>query len=393
MKIALVSIVPNLLGGEGHIIDYHKSVGQAAAILNWQHCVACVPDSCCQSYPSSWHPCLRGDNLEAEGNFLQKLVRIKSTFQLGLSIAQYLRREVLPRSDYTILFAERFIHLQLFALFLSVLFLPRQNLAVWLLYRRDTHRSKTRWIYKVLNDAIARLLPPGRFSLLTDSELLSQSLSQYFQRTVTVMPIPHTEIVRRDRGSSLEVRDRFANRSPEIFCWWSGPPREEKGWEVIKSLVGTPSQLCERICIIAAQSSQLTPISGGVRVKLIEDKLNREDYVRWMNSCDLILIPYDAEAYRERTSGIFTECIVAGKIPLVTPDTWMAQELSQYDLQELILNWENPEEVLKRILKISEDIELREKLIQMHKTYSEFHSLENYTKTFSSLLTNSKIII
>jgi hypothetical protein len=380
MKIAFVSIIPNLLGGEGHIIDYHKSVGQAANLLNWKHFVACVPDPRWQNHPHSWHPCLRGDNLEVEGNVLQKLARCKSVIQLGLSIARYLRDKILSRSDYTILFIERFIHLQLLAIFLSLLLLPRQNLAVWLLYRRDTHRSKTRWIYKVLNDAIARLLPPGRFSLLTDSKLLSQSLSQYFQKTVAVLPIPHTEIVRCDR---------VPKNSPEILCWWSGPPRAEKGWDVIKSLVGTSSRLCDRICIIAARSSQLAPISGGVKVQLIEDNLEREAYIKWMNTCDLILIPYDSEAYCERTSGIFTECIIAGKIPLVTPHTWMARELSQSELDELILDWAEPEIVLEKILQISASLEVQNKVLKMQQKYLHFHNPESYANMMQSIFTHS----
>ncbi|MDY6786173.1 MAG: glycosyltransferase family 1 protein [Cyanobacteriota bacterium] len=288
LRVALMSIVPNLLGGEGHVIDYHQSVGQAADRLHWKHFVACVSDSRLQHYPPFWYPCLQGGDLEAEGNIWQKLGRIRNIFRLGRSIARFANEKILPQGDRAILFVERFIHLQLLAIFLSLLFLPRQNLAVWLLYRRDIHRSKTGWVYRVLNEAIARLLPPGRLVLLTDSELLQESLSSYFQKTVTVLPIPHTEILHRDR---------FPRPSSEILCWWSGPPREEKGWQVVKSLVETSFQGCENICILAAQSSQLAAIEGGVRVELLDDNLNRSNYVKWMNTCDFVLIPYDSISY------------------------------------------------------------------------------------------------
>jgi glycosyltransferase involved in cell wall biosynthesis len=379
-QVTLVSIVPNLLGGEGHVLDYHKSVGQAADLLNWKHSVACVPDFHFHHYPPFWHPCLQGGNLEAEGNGWQKLGRIGSVFRLGRSIFRYLKEKVLPQSDRVILFVERFIHLQLLAIFLSLLFLPRQKLTVWLLYRRDIHRSKTRWIYQVLNHAIARLLPPGGLVLLTDSERLRDVLSPYFQKTVRVLPIPHTEILHGDR---------FPRSTSEIFCWWSGPPREEKGWEIVKSLVETPCKECENICILAAKSSQLRTVAGGVKLQFVENNLIREDYIKWMNTCDIILIPYDSKAYRERTSGIFTECIIAGKIPLVTPDTWMAQELFKYDLQALVLNWEKPREVFGAIAEISKSPEIQSKLTQMQRSYSEFHSLSNYTQNFKSLFAGS----
>ncbi|MDY7016453.1 MAG: glycosyltransferase family 1 protein, partial [Cyanobacteriota bacterium] len=184
-------------------------------------------------------------------------------------------------------------------------------------------------------------------------------------------------------------RDRFPYPASELLCWWSGPPREEKGWKVIKSLVETPSHLCENICILAAQSSQFIPTRRGVKIQLVEDSLSREEYVKWMNTCNFVLIPYNSEAYRERTSGIFTECIIAGKIPLVTPDTWMARELSKYELQALVLNWENPIAVFQAIADLPKNTEIASKLAQMQNNYNQYHSLGNYARTLDAVWTKA----
>ncbi|MGD2184048.1 glycosyltransferase family 1 protein [Lusitaniella coriacea] len=372
----LVSIVPNLLGGEGHIIDYHKSVAQAANLLGWEHCVVCVPDAKVKELPDNWYGELRGGDLEAEGNLWEKLTRVRQSLQLGHSIAEFIKGQIATQSRPTIIFLERFIHLQLFSLAIALLLLPRQNISVWILYRRDTHRSKTRWIYKGLNKLIKTLLPPQQFHLLADSEPLGDSLSNYFEKTVTVMPIPHTDITHRDR---------FPRKNNEIICWWSGPPREEKGWEVIKQLASYSSSLPQKICIVAAQSSKLGECQGSIAIRLVEDNLARSDYLKWMNTCDFILLPYDSVAYRERTSGIFTECIIAGKTPLVTAQTWMAKELSKYDLKELILSWDDLSEIIQKIVFIENNSESRKKLYLMQQEYLALHNLKSYAKTMQEI--------
>lgn len=75
-----------------------------------------------------------------------------------------------------------------------------------------------------------------------------------------------------------------------------------------------------------------------------------------------MLIPYDAIAYQERTSGVFTEAVMAGNIPLTTTNTWMARELLKFGLDNLIISWENPESVWQHIEKVFHCQETRCKL-------------------------------
>jgi glycosyltransferase involved in cell wall biosynthesis len=49
-----------------------------------------------------------------------------------------------------------------------------------------------------------------------------------------------------------------------------------------------------------------------------------EDYYRLLASADVVLCPYDAQAYRSRSSGVFAEAVAAGKPTVVPADTWMA---------------------------------------------------------------------
>ena len=80
----------------------------------------------------------------------------------------------------------------------------------------------------------------------------------------------------------------------------------------------------------------------GMQAVSLPTHLTRTEYLMQLAISDLVLLPYDALAYKERTSGIFIETIVAGKMPAVTRGTWMAGELARYDLSELIVDWNAP---------------------------------------------------
>lgn len=85
-----------------------------------------------------------------------------------------------------------------------------------------------------------------------------------------------------------------------------------------------------------------------------------------------MLIPYDAIAYQERTSGVFTEAVMAGNIPLTTTNTWMARELLKFGLDNLIISWENPESVWQHIEKVFHCQETRCKLKKCRKAIAIF---------------------
>jgi hypothetical protein len=373
----LICLIPNLVGGEGHIIPYHQSVGQATKHLGWEHQVAVARDPTIKNLPDRWSFSFNNYDLESESNIIKKIFRIKSAFDLGIDIANYLREDVIARSRFKIIFLERFIHLQLLSLLIALLLIPKKEFVVWLLYRRDVHKDRTRFIYKLLNHLIKKLLGSDRFKLLTDSELLSHSLSSYFNQPVIVMPIPHTDFI---------CCDRSTEKVAEIVCWWPGPPRLEKGWETIKALGNVQFDKNALFCLVAAESSELVPKSGGIKIQRVKNNLTRLEYSQYLNICDFILLPYNSDAYRERTSGIFTECIIAGKIPVVTSNTWMAKELYNYGLESLILDWEEPEIVWNKILEISQDLIIKKQIDQMQSDYRKFHGIEKYAAKMQQLL-------
>ena len=370
-----VSLIPNLMGGEGHIIPYHEAVSQATKKLGWEYEAIIPAHHGNQNLPLDWNGCLLDTDLEEEGNGVEKIGRIKDAFLLGLSIAQYFRNHS-QKDQSTIIFLERFIHLQLFSLAVALFLIPRQNIQVWLLYRRDAHQDKTRSIYKFLHQVIHLILPKNQCKFLTDSELLANSLSDYFQEKITVMPIPHTDISCPEKELKIET---------EIFCWWPGSPRLEKGWDILKYIAKEIIKGGEKICFIATENADLLSNPEGINIKTTKNNLTREEYLECLCLSDIILLPYHADAYKERTSGIFTECIIAGKIPLVTPNTWMAQELKNYQLDDLIIDWDNAQKVCDRIITLMANPSIHTQIRIMQKDFKQFHNLSNYAQTMQEI--------
>ena len=371
-----VSLIPNLMEGEGHIIPYHKAVNKAIKKLGWQHKVIVPIDNKVDNLPTGWDEGLSNNNLEKEGNLLIKFFRINESIQLAKTIAYYLKNDVINDSNSSIIFLERFIHLQLFALYLALLWVPTNNLSVWLLYRLDTHKDNTRWIYKLLNALIKKRINKGKFKLLTDSDRLSQSLSNYFKTPVTVMPIPHTDI------GHCSIKSQASSK---IICWWPGSPREEKGWDIIKKIAHYSGENTQNICLVCAETSQVVSVENGVELTLVENYLTREEYYHWLGTSQIILLPYNYPAYEGRTSGIFTESIMAGKTPLVTENTWMASELLKHNLAELIINWENEKQVFDMIKKVINTKIIQDKVSKMQYGYQQFHNIDNYAAVMNKI--------
>lgn len=363
------------MGGEGHIIPYHQALGRALTLLGWRHRVWAPTPPESLSLPPDWEGELPPADLEAEGSLLAKLGRLLPARRLGRVLGQKLA--ALPEGE-TILFLERFIHLQLFALLIALNQVPaqkRRRLRLWILYRRDIHRDSARPLYRWIQTQITGLLE-GRCVLLTDSEPLGEALGAYFQTPFTVLPIPHTDFPATVPLETLP---------PPIYCWWPGAPRPEKGWAQIQALAQSSPPTGFDLRLLVAEAAQIEPAPQGVVLEILPNRLSAEDYAHWLNRCQVILLPYDALAYRERTSGIFTEAIIAGRLPLVTEGTWMARELERYDLGELILDGAEPQRVWLTMIEALENPDILEKLRAMQSAYRQFHTLEHFAEALRRL--------
>ena len=364
---------------------YHKAVGDAALLNGWQHYVATSPDSILRDLPARWIPCLNTGELEL--NFKEmsgnsKMISIISDIIiLSSTITAFVRDQLYKRKNEECLtiFMERFNAMQLLSLILTIARTDRRSLSCWLLFRHEPcFFGRSRYIYRLLTLVLRSLLGPGRFKLLTDSRPLCASLVEYFKQPVDVVPIPHTYDA---------VKDSVPKSVDEVVMWWPGSPRLNKGWEIIKCLatVKRSELTLERpIRLVISECSEINESIEGITLQLVNNVLSDIEYKSYLVCANIILLPYDANLYRLSTSGIFTEAITAGGIPVVTEGTWMAYELKQFNLNELVVNW-NDANVLNIVLSLASSSVVLEKLEKMREHYLGFHCVASYAQTIDRL--------
>ncbi len=198
-----------------------------------------------------------------------------------------------------------------------------------------------------LNGIHARL--KGRFTLVTDSEPLTEDYSAVFRHRLITLPIPINEHILQaeEPPSPLKgIAARYGLKPKgKIRIGYVGDARSAKGFPLLPGLVrrilSETSLEVDFVfqCPSAASGvetsqlpkgvAELIEMAGGAnnRVTLIQEKLSEIEYAQLIRSLDIVLIPYRLEGYVEPTSGIFAEALALAKPVVVPAGTWMANEL------------------------------------------------------------------
>lgn len=172
-----------------------------------------------------------------------------------------------------------------------------------------------------------------RLRFYTDSDELTAHYMDLTGCPFETLPVPHT------RAAS-----QFNPDVPDCFCvTYAGDARTEKGYHHLPRVVDALTRGRDRRGELCFQIQSHFPTKEGEPraakarmelealaargVHLLTSPLDSRTYAALLAQSQLVLLPYDAEAYRNRTSGIFVEALGAG-VPVIVPaDTWMARQL------------------------------------------------------------------
>src|SRR5207244_6864059 len=77
--------------------------------------------------------------------------------------------------------------------------------------------------------------------------------------------------------------------------------------------------------------------SRGGGVELLYRPLSGPEYYRQLGEMDIVLLPYLAECYRRRSSGIFAQAVATGKIVVAPRGTTMAAWVEHFGIGSCIL--------------------------------------------------------
>lgn len=221
---------------------------------------------------------------------------------------------------------------------------PRfENINKWKAFFHPYLRMKPHYL-KVINRKMK-----NRFTLLTDSEILSDDYAKVFPHRIVTAPIPLNEpffhSIEKDKSkNSLFLRHNLEKKD-FIDFGYMGDFRGGKGFDLLPSMIKKVIVAKEnktRFIIQCANSEygkdlpptliELQELAQNFKnnVVIINERLSDADYLRLFDFLDVIMIPYTAFPWDKGTSNILTEAIALGKPAVVSNDTWMSYELKKY---------------------------------------------------------------
>lgn len=205
--------------------------------------------------------------------------------------------------------------------------------------------------------AVARLSPEDAhrvlFTAITDA--LAAELREFIGTEVGVapMPLPYgraPKLVQKSSRPRVAIlggtrREKGSHRIPAII-------RACRGLVAVEFLVHLTNNT-----LTAGEMKQLAAIADEPNVIVLPDALSVEEYEAALASADLALFPHEVIPYTKRTSGVFGEAVAFGKPGVVTPGTWMAQQIAAGRAAGVIAESEEPEAYARAIARCVADLE------------------------------------
>ncbi len=211
------------------------------------------------------------------------------------------------------------------------------------LFRRDVDeqgidaRVGPRTIGALLRRALATLRVHPAHSqvrVFTDSDALTDDYADRLQYRVQTAPIPVDALF-----SALAV----PRPSAPVVIGYFGDARLEKGYQHFPRLATLLSPALDAGAVRMVLQSNFNVPGGeaGIAparealvnrpgVTVLDRPLQDVEYAQHLGATHLVVLPYQADRYVARTSGIVAEAIHAG-VPLVVPEgTWMSEQLRRH---------------------------------------------------------------
>ncbi|GEM_PF-3389804 len=237
----------------------------------------------------------------------------------------------------------------------------------------------------------------GRFTLLTDSEILTEDYSHVYKHRIVTFPIPLEGFEPKESLDSLSdtVLTRYNLRRDGRICFgFMGDSRGGKGFYLlpemikkvlardeskkIKFVVQCPNSEYENVGLpTGLKELQELTAQHDDRVFLVREKLSEEDYILLCNYLDVTMLPYTYLPFREGTSNVFAESVSLGKAIVVTNDTWMSHELKKYG-GGLDFERNNVDDFAEKVLLVTDNYEeFAKKATDYSATWRGFHNTKN----------------
>ncbi len=148
------------------------------------------------------------------------------------------------------------------------------------------------------------------------------------------LPVAHAPLPIVNGNRAAAGRANGSRSTPRLG--FLGGARPEKGFHETRAILDALRPRLGFRALLQLANEQMPEAAWADLERLAEDPdveplrgaLSPEQWEDALASCDLLVLPYDRTAYRQRSSGIFAEGAAAG-IPAVVPDgIWMAEQIA-----------------------------------------------------------------
>lgn len=181
----------------------------------------------------------------------------------------------------------------------------------------------------------------SRIRIFCDTQQLAAEYGTAGIGPVTILPIPHSQNV------PLELDNSAANKRIQIG--FVGEARFHKGFHLLPFLVRDllhsqfPIAVDFRIhCFTTDEKADyyqksIAHLRAFPNVTLHPAPFDEKEYWRFIDCCDLLLLPYAREYYHSQSSGILSDAIARMCPVVVTSGTWMSVVVSKLGNGEVCL--------------------------------------------------------
>ncbi len=250
---------------------------------------------------------------------------------------------------------------------LFILFILTKNFKIRILHENFSFNFLLNFIQKFSYYLISKL--NNNFKIIEYNSFLKKK-SNFINGHVINQPL-----------HSLFKSFTISNTGKNIFL--PGSYRKEKGFENVKKILNYEIM---KDYFFFLNSDIKNQITSRKNIFFFKKKLSYKNYLRLLKKSNFILLPYTHKMYRTSLSGIFTDCILMNKIPIVHKDMLLGKLLKKYKLQILLYNFHDYKNFYSRIKLISSRIkEINRKIIKFKKKYLNYFTNPNifWEKTFN----------
>ncbi len=366
-KRHVITLLPQMVYDAGHYYSYHLQASKAVASLGWDYIVLTRLEAKSGYWPDHWKRWFTVPKLSKR---IPKPIRYWGEKYIAYAEVRKALRDHLDKEGPNTIFLEDPSPFFLQSLVHSLIRCRRKAITVWLhchLLPSDKQWVNTRLRLQLW--ALSKLLPPGHLLLSSMTIPLAKRWEKAIGLPVSTIPLP--------LGPIQDVPP-FPRNEETVLCWYAGPAYAWKGQEHIQTLLDSRHPDTDKLSILFSEEWPLIEGMGNIRAKRLPGALDRKDYLRWLRTVDLVLLPYSAAHGRDvQLSSIFVEAVLAGKIPVVKEGTWMADELRNCGLERLVVDWTNPQ-LPANLVAIHKDKEIHNKVAHLSAQYNAYHCTDGY---------------